>query len=84
MARNQCNNQSVMSLFPAEIQGFGKKFVEAQYLRLDADYNPAETFGASDVIHLIDEVEQAIIAFNSADQEQRRAFAIHVLFRQRT
>ena len=59
-------------------------FVEAQYLRQDADYNPAETFGASDVAQFIDEAEQAIIAFNSADWEQRRAFAIHVLFRQRT
>ncbi len=72
-----------MSLFPLEIQNFGKMFIEAQYLRQDADYNPAGTFMTSDVTLHIGKVEQAIAAFNASDSEQRRALAIHVLFRQR-
>lgn len=66
-----------------EIQTFGKVFLEAQQQRQEADYDPFATLSASDVTGFIDRVETTIEDFNNSDWEQRRAFAIHVLFRQR-
>ncbi|MDE2779219.1 MAG: hypothetical protein OXI91_06035 [Chloroflexota bacterium] len=83
MARNQCNSLDAMRLFPLEIQAFGILFLEAQKQRQEADYDPFATFSASDVTDFIGRVETIIEDFNSSDREQRRAFAIHVLFRQR-
>ncbi len=84
LARNQCENKQLMVEFIQEVQNFGGLFVEAQRLRQIADYAYAPSFTRSEVANLIDEAERAIVAFNAADQDERRAFAIHVLFRQRT
>lgn len=84
LAKNQCDNKRSMADFILEVQNFGELFVEAQRLRQIADYAYAPGFTGHEVAKLIDEAEQAIVAFNEADQEERRAFAIHVLFRQRT
>ena len=82
-ARNQCDNQSAMSAFPAEIQNFGQWFVLMQRQRQQADYSPSATFSRDRVIQLINETEDAIIALENAPGSDRRAFAIHVLFRRR-
>lgn len=80
-ARNQCNDQSAMSVFPAGIQDFGKIFVLMQRQRQQADYSASATFARDRVMQLITETEVAITALESAPGTDRRAFAIHVLLR---
>ena len=46
-ARNQCNDQSAMSVFPAGIQDFGKIFVLMQRQRQQADYSASATLPGS-------------------------------------
>lgn len=82
-ARNQCSNQLAMARFPTEIQDFGDQFVEMQRRRHHADYAPETDYRRSDVMRFIDETERVIAAFNRLPVEDRRAFAIHVLFRTR-
>lgn len=84
MARNQCNSRSVVRLFAPEIQNFAELFVQMQQMRHEADYSPNAAFSRHDVMHHIDQAENTIVAFNASDRSQRRAFAIYVLFRQRT
>lgn len=82
-ARNQCNDQSAMSVFPAGIKDFGKIFVLMQRQRQQSDYSPIATFDRERVMQLITEAENAITALENAPTAGRRAFAIHVLFRRR-
>ena len=82
-ARNQCDNQSAMRAFPTEIQYFGRRFVFMQGQRHLAEYSPSVSFSRGWVIQAIDETEDAIDAFENASNSDKRAFAIHVLFRLR-
>ncbi len=82
-ARNQCDNRSAMSAFPSEIQDFGRRFVFMQRQRQQADYSPNATFDRDRVIQLITEVEDSVITLENTPAADRRAFAIHVLFRRR-
>ena len=82
-AKNQCNNQLMMSRFPPEIQRFGRWFVDMQRKRHVADYDPEANFQRSEVIQFIEETEQTIASFESADRDDRRAFSVFVLFRLR-
>ena len=72
-----------MRQFPLEIQDFGRCFVATQRYRHQADYAPEATFSRSQVLELIDEGETALADFGNAAAMDRRAFAIHVLFRLR-
>ena len=83
LARNQCSNRSMMSRFPAEIEGFGDKFVEMQQQRHFADYDPEAAFERSEVIDLIDHTASVIVDFNGVPARHKRAFAVYVLFRTR-
>ena len=83
LAKNQCNNSSLISGFTLEIQEFANSFVRMQDQRHQADYNPEARFSRRQVMKFIDEVERAIAGLNAVNNDQRRAFAIHVLFRQR-
>ena len=82
-ARRQCNNNAVIAQFPPEIQLFAWYFSETQRLRHLADYDPDSNFTRRDVLQLINETERIIAEFNSAPADRRRAFAVHVLFRNR-
>ena len=85
-AKNQCMNQSVMNLFPPEIQGFGEEFADMQALRHTADYDPdpESAFIRAGVLESIERSEIAIQEFENAPLADRRAFAIYVLFRLRS
>ncbi len=48
-----------------------------------AEYSPSASFSRGWVVQAINETEDAIDAFESAPNSDRRAFAIHVLFRPR-
>ena len=82
-ARNQCDDQSAMNRFPLEIQFFARQFVAMQNQRQRADYSPTATFSRERVMLLIGEAGDAIDSLENATAADRRAFAIHVLFRRR-
>ena len=82
-ARNQCRNLAVMTRFPPEIREFAEHFVLMQRHRHLADYAPATDLRRIEVMALIEETEAAIKNFNNAHDRDRRAFAIHALFRTR-
>lgn len=85
-AKNQCMNQSIMSRFPPEIQGFGEVFTGIQALRHIADYDPDPelAFTRSGALRFIEQSEQVIHGFENAPANDRRAFAIYVLLRLRS
>ena len=84
LARRQCDKVPGMSEYGREVVRFADNFVVAQGLRHTADYDPESTFSGPQALVLIDEIESVIAGFNAVGQDERRAFAIHVLFRQRT
>ena len=81
-ARSQMNRG--MNTFETAIEDFGLAFVDLQNWRHRADYDPNAEFSRPDAVRLVDRAEAAIIAFEAADQTERKAFAAHVLFRVRT
>lgn len=83
LAKRQCDKVPDMTEYGPEVVRFAGKFVVVQGLRHTADYDPAATFARPQVLTLIDEIESTIAGFNAVGQDERRAFAIHVLFRQR-
>ena len=83
LARQQCNNQTVMRRFPPEIRKFGEVFVAMQRLRHTADYDPGAILDRTRTRHFIDQVDDAIAGFNAVDRGQRRAFSLYVLLRRR-
>lgn len=82
-ARQQCSNHRALARFPPAIQRFGRHFTGSQQLRHLADYDPDSSFTRREVLQFINETEQIIQAFEHVPAGQRRAFAIHVLFRTR-
>ena len=84
-ARSACRQGPTMREFPAEIRDFAKMFVVLQIERQQADYAlDATAYEKSDVPGYVDSAERAISRFEQADMAARRAFAAHVLFRQRS
>ncbi|MCY4652846.1 MAG: hypothetical protein OXC95_06735 [Dehalococcoidia bacterium] len=85
-AKNQCVNQSVMSRFLPDIQGFGEVFATMQGLRHVADYDPYldRSYTRAGALQRIEESEQAIHEFESAAAGDRRALAIYALLRLRS
>ena len=84
-ARSGCRQAQTMREFPAEIRDFADAFVVLQIERQQADYAlDTAVYRKSDVLDYIVSAEQAINLFEPADMEARRAFAAHVLFRQRS
>ena len=89
LARNQCSNRTMLRRFPQPIRKFAEMFVNMQYLRHIADYDPdpdlsPETaFVRAHIMQLITEISTIITEFQSADIIDRRAFAVFVLFRLR-
>ncbi len=45
-----------------------------------ADYDPLEQFSRSSVSQLVEETKSAITEFQTVDSDDRRAFAVFVLF----
>ena len=77
--KRQCAKQ-IITKFPQEIQNFAGHFVMMQAQRHMADYDPLEQFYRSSVAQLVEETKSAITEFKMADSDDRRAFAVFVLF----
>ena len=84
-AKSACRQGQTMREFPVEVRDFARAFVVLQIKRQQADYAlDAPAYEKSDVLRRIASAEQAISRFEHADEEARRGFAAHVLFRQRS
>ena len=84
-ARSACRQAQTMPELPVEIRDFTKAFVELQMARQEADYAlDTAPYRTSDVLGYIVSAERAISRFEQAAAEARRAFAAHMLFRQRS
>ena len=70
----------MIGIFPQDIQSFAAQFADMQSQRHDADYKPSAQFSQSEVVRLINESDIRITAFENTAAEDRRAFAIYVLF----
>jgi hypothetical protein len=69
--------------FPPEIVQFANSFVSMQEQRHTADYDPDARFTRTEVITLIDGVEQSIADYKAAARADRLAFAVLVLLKRR-
>lgn len=76
-------NRTAMSQFVVEIQAFGDHFADMQRYRHFADYAPVTDFERSRVTRMVEQTAQVIAEFNRASNGDRRAFALHVLLRNR-
>ena len=82
-AKKACQNTQAMRGFPLEIQGFADTFVALQQARQRADYALDGRYYKLDVLAEIDAAETAIARLEGADNQHRRNFAAHVLFKRR-
>ena len=70
-------------MFPPEIETFAILFVDMQRKRHKADYDPEGRWHKSDVAEDIDDAEEIIDRFEQVPAQDRRAFAVYVLLRDR-
>lgn len=82
-ARSQCSNVDAMRRFAPQIQTFGRLFGDLQLWRQLADYDPTAHFNQDDVLAVADQAQLEIERLTSAPPPHRRAFALHMLLRQR-
>ena len=82
-ARNACEDKGPMAAFPQEVRHFAKTFVILQKAQQQADYALDGQYSQLDVLAAIDRAERAIVRFDQADVQHRRAFVAHVLFKRR-
>ena len=85
--KRQCTERRpkrVLASFPQEIQDFADQFVRMQRVRHLADYDPFERFSRGPVAQLIEATRSTIAEFENVDRNDRRAFAVFVLFDLRT
>ena len=81
--KRQCTERRpkrVLGKFPQGIQDFADQLVRMQWQRHLADYDPFEHFYRSTVSQFTEETKAVIAEFEQVDQNDRRAFAVFVLF----
>ena len=78
-ARARCLGRMI-GIFPQDIQSFAAQFADMQSQRQDADYKPSAQFSQSEALRLINESEIRITAFENTAADDRRVFAVYVLF----
>ncbi len=69
--------------FPKPVADFAVMFVAMQAKRHEADYDPMKVFTKAGVGADVTLARSAIDTFKSAKAADRRAFCVHVLFRDR-
>lgn len=79
-ARLACTDPALAS-FPEHVRGIAQLFLEAQERRHEADHDPGGEWFKSEVEDRIATARRAIREFEDADLRDRRAFAVHLLFR---
>ena len=83
-AKSRCDAQAMMRRFPDSIQDFADRFVDMQFKRHEADYNPDARFNRDEVLQDVDDAERSIRGFLAAPRLDRCAFAVYLLMPLRT
>lgn len=81
--KKQCSERRprrILAQFPPEIQKFADQFITMQRERHIADYDPSEQLSRGSVAQLIEATRSTIDEFEHAARDDRRAFAVFVLF----
>lgn len=81
-ARTQCSGPAIRT-FPPEIREFAESFADMQQKRHQADYDPEGYWRKSYVEEDINAAADAIESIEAAPVQDRRAFAVFVLLRNR-
>lgn len=82
-ARQRCRQAVSSSRFATPIQRLADYFVFAQSRRHLADYDPNVNFVHQEILTAITEASEYITAFRSTPPQERRAFAVYILMRER-
>ena len=83
LAKRRFSDQKVMKAFPKEIEDFGNTFVNAQFKRHSADYDPWFRTVRSEVLADIAAAEDAVRKLQSSPVKDRRALAAWVTLENR-
>lgn len=81
--RQRCLMGRVPPATPHALRRLGAELVRLQSIRNAADYNPAVRFAKNDVLTHVDVARGILEDLESPTPSDKRAFAVHVLFRQR-
>ncbi len=82
--REQCRRGRRPGGLPSSIHRFATAIVVIQAMRHTADYDPDTRFSKSDVAAVLARANRAIRDLEGATPAEKRALAIHVLFRERS
>lgn len=82
-AGQRCRQAAGSSRFSLPIQELAKYFVRIQRRRHQADYDPDEAFTEQETLSAVTEAGDYIAAFHATPQQERRAFAVYILMRER-
>ncbi|MCY4513558.1 MAG: hypothetical protein OXC69_00235, partial [Candidatus Tectomicrobia bacterium] len=82
-AKNRLSDQNVMKEFPKNIEDFGNTFVNSQFKRTSADYDPWFRTVRSEVLTDIATAEVAIRKLKQSPIKDRRALAVWVMLTSR-
>lgn len=82
-ARQRCRQAGSSTRFSVPIQDLADYFVFAQKRRHRADYDPDVNFAQHEIMPAITEAGDYIAAFRATLTQERRAFAVHILMRER-
>ena len=81
--RQQCRLGRIPKDLPSSIRRFAAEIAEMQGLRHEADYDPSASFSKSDVREYLGIASNVLEAVQVATPAEKRALAIHVLFKER-
>lgn len=81
--RQRCQKGRVPPSTPYPLRQLGTALVQLQPIRNGADYNPVVRLAKRDVLAQVDEARRILEDLESATPSDRRAFTVHVLFRER-
>ena len=82
-ARQRCQSMQRDSRFSTAICALAERFVSLQSRRHRADYDPEVPFSQREILAEIEQASQLIADFRNTPAQERRAFAIFILMRER-
>lgn len=82
-ARQRCVMARRNPRFTLPVQRLADHFDTLQDIRHRADYDPDATFSQPDVLAAVTQIDEIIADFRAAPAQERRAFAVYLLMRER-
>ena len=81
--RNECRKGRIPKRFPTSIRRFATEVATMQNRRHRADYDPQARFSKGDALAFLRNANSILNDLQTATPAEKRAFAIHVLFKER-